>query len=89
MAAVTVAANPPPARHDIGDLIVRYFTISGASGSTLVTGIGNVHFVANQPFTVAGTASLITGISNSNGTLTFTSSAPMVTEVIQVIGRKG
>jgi hypothetical protein len=88
-AAVTVSTSSPPTRHIFGDCAVRFFTISGASGSTLATGMSSILFATNQQSTAAGTASLITAISVSGGTLTFTSSAPMVTEVIMVIARVG
>jgi len=89
MPAVTQNSAYPATRHVFGDCVTRFFTVSGASGSTLVTGQKNVLFVANQPFTKAGTASLITGIAESGGTLTFTSSNDMVNEVIEVISRVG
>jgi len=88
MAQVT-QGTPAVQRHIFGDCVAKFYVISGATGSTLITGDINILFVANQPFTQAGTASLITGISNSGGTLTFTSSAPMVNEVIEVISRVG
>lgn len=92
MAAVTINQTPPilaPARHVIGDLSTRFYNISGASGSTLVVPFSQILWLDTQPFTTAGTASLITGISLSGQTVTFTSSAPMVNEIIQVIGREG
>lgn len=87
MAAVTQAGQPQ--RHVIGDLVVRFFTVSGASGSTLATGMVNILFATNQQSTAAGTISLITAMAISGGTITFTSSAPMVSEVIMVIARVG
>lgn len=87
MAAVTQAGQPQ--RHVIGDLVVRFFTVSGASGSTLPTGMSNILFATNQQSTAAGTISLITAMSILGGTITFTSSAPMVSEVIMVIARVG
>lgn len=87
MAAVTQGAAPT--RHVYGDCVVRFFTISGNTGSTLATGMRNILFATNQQSTAAGTISLITAIANVAGTLTFTSSAPMVSEVIMVIARVG
>lgn len=89
MAAVTVASTPSNQRHVAGDLVTRYFAISGVTGSTLVTGLLNIQFVDVQQSTQAGTASLITSFSVSGGTITFNSSAPMVNEVIGVTGREG
>ena len=87
MAQVTF--NNTPNRHIIGDMVVRFFNVSGASGSTLPTGLSQILYVNAQRFTTAGTASLITGLVAAQGTLTFTSSAPMVNEVVEVIGREG
>ena len=88
MAAVTLG-SPSPSRHVWGDQVVRFFVVSGASGSTINTGMVGIVWAENQPFTQAGTASLINGLSVSGGTITLTSSAPMVNEVIQVIATKG
>jgi hypothetical protein len=87
MAAVTQAGQPQ--RHVIGDLVLRTFTVSGATGSTLATGMSNIQFVDIQQSTAAGTVSLITSFSVSGGTITFASSAPMVNEVVQVMARVG
>lgn len=87
MAAVTQSGAPT--RHVIGDLVVRFFNVSGATGSTLDTLMKQILFITNQQSTAAGTISLITAISLSGSTATFTSSAPMVNEVIMVIGRVG
>jgi hypothetical protein len=87
MAAVTQAGQPQ--RHVIGDLVVRFFTVSGASGSTLATGMSNILFATNQQSTAAGSISLITAIAVSGGQLTITSSNTMVSEVIMVIARVG
>lgn len=87
MAAVTLTGLSE--RHIIGDLAVRYYTVSGATGSTLLTGLSQIKFVDIQQSTAAGTISLITAFSVSGSTITFTSSAPMVTEVIAVTGREG
>ena len=89
MAAVTQGAAPT--RHVIGDLCMRIFTVSGATGSTLATGMVNLLFVTPQQSTAAGSISLITAISYNatTGVVTFTSSAPMVSEVIMVIARVG
>ena len=87
MAAVTQAGQPQ--RHVIGDLVLRTFQISGVTGSTLDTGMSNIQFVDIQQSTAAGTISLITAFSVSGGRITFTSSAPMVSEVVQVMARVG
>lgn len=87
MAAVTQGAAPY--RHVIGDLVVRHFTISGATGSTLDTGMQQILFVDIQQSTAAGSVSLITSFSVSGGRITFASSAPMVNEVVGVTARVG
>jgi hypothetical protein len=88
MAAVTVTN---PSRAVTGSVVTRFYTISGASGSTLPTGMSNILFVDIQQSTAAGTISLITAfsIAGNPSTITFTSSAPMVTEIIAVTGREG
>ena len=86
MAAVTV--NYPPYRHVLGDLATRVFDISGATGSTLATGMTNISFVAIQQSTSAGSASTITSFSVSGGTITFTSGT-MTHEVVMVYGKSG
>jgi hypothetical protein len=88
MAAVTTTT---PVRVVAGSAVTRFFTVSGASGSTLATGMSSVLFVDIQQSTAAGTISLITAFSvaGNPATITFTSSAPMVTEVIAVTGREG
>ena len=90
MATVT-QGTPTPSRHDIGDLILRVFVVSGVTGSTLATNMVGVIWASNQSFTQAGTATLITGITVNavTGLLTFTSSAPMVNEVIAVVAHQG
>ena len=88
MAQVTYS-TPKPLRHILGDLAVKFFVVSGASGSTLPTGLQQILFATQQAFTQAGTASLLTGLSISGSTITLTSSGPMVREVIMVIGREG
>ncbi len=88
MAAVTLGTLAPT-RHVAGNMVFRFFVVSGASGSTLNTGMTDIIWAANQPFTQAGTASLMTGISISGSTITFTSSNTMVTEVIEVISLVG
>lgn len=89
MAAVTQAGQPQ--RHIIGDLVLRTFTISGVTGSTLSTNMSNVQFVDIQQSTAAGTISLITAfaVNAVTGVITFTSSGPMVSEVVQVMARVG
>lgn len=90
MAQVTLG-TPAPNRYVIGSLVMRVFVFSGASGSTLNTNMSGIVNVDNQLFTQGGTASLITGltVNATTGVLTFTSSAPMVNEVVQVIALKG
>lgn len=89
MAAVTQAGNPQ--RHVIGDLVLRTFNVSGVTGSTLATGMSAIQFVDIQQSTAAGSISLITSFSVNTvtGVITFTSSGPMVTEVVQVMARVG
>lgn len=90
MAAVT--QNAQPYRHVIGDLVVRFFNISGASGSTLNTGMSGILFVQPQQSTAAGTISLITAVSvnTQTGVVTFTTGGgAMVTEIVMVIARVG
>lgn len=87
--AVVTFGNPKPARHVIGDLVVKLFVVSGASGSTIPTGMRNILYVNQQAFTQAGTASLITGITVAGSIITLTSSAPMVSEVVEVISKGG
>lgn len=90
MAQVT-QGTPTAVRHDLGDLITRFFVISGASGSTLNTNMVGLVWVDAQSFTQAGTTSLITALTFNavTGVLTFTSSGPMVNEVVQVIALRG
>lgn len=87
--ALVTFGTPTVQRHVTGDLVIKFFVVNGASGSTLPTGMSGILFVQNQSFCQAGTASLITGIAVAAGTLTFTSSNTMVNEVIMVIGRVG
>lgn len=88
MAAVTQAGQPQ--RHVIGDLVTRIFTVSGATGSTLATGMQNILWVGVQQSTAAGVASAITSFSVSGGTITFTTGGgDMTSEVILVLARVG
>ena len=96
MAAVTV--NNTPTRHVIGDIVVRFFNVSGASGSTLNTGMNNILFVAVQQSNGNGTASVITSFSVAQGVpslspggavVTFTSSGAMANEIVAVYARQG
>ena len=66
MAEVTYGI-PKPQRHVQGDLVKKYFVVSGASGSTISTGLQQILFATPQRFTQAGTASLITGLSVAAG----------------------
>ena len=90
MAAVTLG-TPAPTRHDIGDLVLRTFVVSGVTGSTLATNMVGVLTYIVQQSTQAGSISLITAVTvnRTTGLLTFTSSAPMVTEVVTVIAAQG
>jgi len=86
MAEVTYG-TPAAIRHVLGDLVLRLFVVSGASGSVIHTGAQGILFVSQQMFTQAGTASLLTGISVSGAVVTLTSSSTMVNEVIMVISK--
>ena len=88
MALVTYG-TPQPQRFVIGNLVMKFFVVNGASGSTLNTGLSSIVWAESQPFCQAGTASLVTGLAVSGGTITLTSSNTMINEVIQVIGREG
>jgi hypothetical protein len=90
MAAVTT--NNQPTRHVFGDCVVRFFDISGASGSTLATGIQQILWIGVQQSTSAGVASAITSFSYTGNpsTITFTTGGgAMTNERIMVIGRVG
>jgi hypothetical protein len=92
MAAVTQTQNAQTGRHLLGDVVMRTFNVSGATGSTLSTGMSNILFVDVQQSTDAGTISLITAISVNHvtGVITFTTGGgAMVNEVIQVMARVG
>ncbi len=91
MAEVTLGAQPPAVRHVNGDTVTRFFAVNGASGTTLHTGMINLLWVVSSPFCLAGTASLITGISYNaaTGVITFTSSNTMINELIQVVAIAG
>ena len=91
MAAVT-QGTPAPTRHVLGDLVQRTFVVSGASGSTLNTGMIGIISYAVQQSTQAGTISLITAVAvnTTTGVLTFTTGGgAMVTEVVTVQALKG
>jgi len=88
MADVTI--NNTPTRHVWGDLVVRIFDVSGASGSILRTGMGSILLVGWQPCTSAGAASILSTYSESAGVLTLiTTGAAMVNEVVFVVSRTG
>ena len=92
MAAVTINnASSTAQRHVLGDVAVRYFNVSGASGSTLNTGLTNILFVSIQQSNANGTISVITAmnINTTTGVITFTSSGTMTNEVIAVEARQG
>jgi hypothetical protein len=94
MAAVTINIQSP--RQVVGSLVARVYDISGVTGSTLTVPQGDVFFVNNQTGTSAGIATTITAFAVSSSTvspvettITFTSSGPMVHEVILVASRVG
>lgn len=92
MAQVTV--SPAPTRHVWGDLVTRFYVVSGAQGDTLNTGQQVILFADPQAFNLAGTTSVITAMvyNATTGVITFTTTngaAAMVNEVIMVISRKG
>jgi hypothetical protein len=86
-----VTFGTPAAQRLQGNFIVRIFVVNGASGSTLPTNMSNILWAGVQSFCQAGTASLITGVAvnATTGVITFTSSAPMVNEVVMVWATKG
>lgn len=88
MAQVTYG-TPVAQRHIIGDLVLKFFVVNGASGSTLPTGMLQLFWYDAMSSPQAGGSSVITGIANANGLLTITSSGTMVNEIIMVIGREG
>lgn len=88
MAQVTYG-TPTARRIVFGDVVNKYFVVNGASGSTLPTGLQNIIWVENQTFNQAGTASVVSGLTVSGGTVTITSTGTMVNEVINVVGREG
>lgn len=82
MAAVT--QNQAPYRHVIGDLVTRFFKITGSTGDTLASNMQNIQQVITSP------GSLITAVSFTNlGVITFTSSGAITAEIVQVIARVG
>ena len=64
MAALT--ATNQPARHVVGDLVVRFYTLSGNNGDTF-TPPGEVNI---QAYTFTPTTAISVGITLSNGVLT-------------------
>lgn len=56
-------------------------TINGVTGSTYNTNLANIFKVDLSP------GSLITAVSFSGGIVTFTSSGPMVDEIVAIWGR--
>lgn len=65
----------------MGDQQKIVATVSGVTGSTYHTGLANINKVDLSP------GSLITAVAFSGGTVTFTSSGPMVTEIVSLWGR--
>ena len=62
MASVTLG-TPAPSRHDIGDLILRVFVVSGVTGSTLATNMVGVIWASNQSFTQARSRVLLDSVA--------------------------
>ncbi len=99
MALLSYTTSPPPQRRVFGDCVMRIWQgVNGASGDTINTGMQDILAVWYQPFLPAGTASLITGITQTasavsvspgGSILTITSSGPMVNETIIVLARVG
>lgn len=87
MAAVTVNKNG--VRGAVGNIVLKTWTISGATGSTLDTLMKGLQFVDYQRTTAAGSASQITTITISGSVLTINASGTMVQEVIAVWGVAG
>jgi len=89
MAAATI--NSQSGRHIIGDTVQRTFDISGASGSTIATGIINPYFIEWQQVTSANAATAITGYTiTAAGVLTLTTAGGAMThEVVCIWGREG
>lgn len=71
-------ANPQQSVY--GDTITIFANIAGATGSTYTTNLASILKVTTSP------GSLVTAVSVSGGTITFTSSGPM-NEPIQIIAR--
>jgi hypothetical protein len=88
MALVTFG-TPLPQRHIIGDLVLKFFVVNGASGSTLPTGMSQLLWWDVQQFPQGGGASVITNITQAQNILTISSSGTMVNEVVMVVGREG
>jgi len=65
----------------MGDQQKITVTVNGVTGSTYATGLANLFKADTSP------GSLITAVTFSGGTATFTSSAPMVDEIVALWGR--
>lgn len=65
----------------LGDQQKITATVSGVTGSTYATNLANLFIADTSP------GSLITAVTFSGGTATFTSSGPMVSEIIALWGR--
>ncbi len=85
MAAVVVAANST--KYNVnGSLRDQYYTISGASGDTLTVGLFTVRKVNVMAGTLITAVASAAGTNPGTSTITFTSSAPMTAESIEVLG---
>lgn len=82
MAALTrIGTNE---RHVIGDLVMRFFTVTGVSGDTIDTGQQQIKAVLVPP------GSTITGYTVSGSTVTLTTGGGAITEqLVVVISRVG
>ena len=82
MAAVTVNS----VKYNVnGSLRDQYYSISGATGDTLLVGLTGVKKINLSPGSLI-TAAVPTPTTNGMTSIAFTSSAPMVAEMVQVIG---
>ena len=59
MAALQSTA--PPYRHTLGDLVFRFFTLSGANGDTILTPGGNILLAEVQPTTAISVGTTVNG----------------------------
>ncbi len=65
-----LVSTTAPTRHIVGDLAVRFFTLSGTNGDTLtVPGVADIQFVGCTP-----TTAIAFGATWSGSTITFVTS---------------